>query len=170
MGIETAAILSAVGSAVQVMGAMQAADDARKQAEYNQKVADMQARDAINRGNIEMEKQRVKTEQVMGAQRAAMGAAGIDSTSGSFANVLLDTATMGEKDAQTIRTNALREAWGYEQQSEEYGMEAEAVSTAASYNAFGSLLTGASNVGSKMGWFDAKVSPNASSGTGLKIK
>ena len=108
MGIETAAILSAVGSAVQAMGAMQAADDARKQAEYNQKVADMQARDAINRGNIEMEKQRIKTEQVKGAQRAAMGAAGVDSTSGSFANVLLDTATMGEKDAQTIRTNALR--------------------------------------------------------------
>lgn len=167
MGIEVA--LAAASTAFQVMGQMQAAADAKRQAEYNQKVADMQAKDAINRGNIEMEKQRMKTEQVKGAQRAAMGAAGVDSTSGSFANVLLDTATMGEKDAQTIRTNALREAWGYENQAEEYGMEADAAERAGTMNAFGTVLTGGSKIGKSMGWFDPAPSPNASSGTGLKI-
>ena len=49
-------------------------------------------------------------------------------------------------------------------------MEAEAATKAATYNAFGTMLTSGSTLGSKMGWFDAKVSPSASSGTGLKIK
>lgn len=152
MGIEIA--LAAASSAIQAMGAMEAAAAKQREAEYNAQVADMKAKDAINRGNIEAEAQRTKASKVSGAQRAAMGASGAVVDSGSFGDILLDTATTGEKDAQTVRTNALREAWGYESQSESFKLQGETAATEGQYAAMGSLITGGSKIGAKMGWFD----------------
>jgi hypothetical protein len=39
--------------------------------------------------------------------------------SGTPLNLLSDTAQIGEEDAQTIRNNAAREAWGYRNQANE---------------------------------------------------
>lgn len=152
MGIEIA--LAAASTAIQAMGAMEAAAAKKREADYNAQVADMKAKDAINRGNIEAEAQRTKTAKVSGAQRAAMGASGAVVDSGSFGDILLDTATTGEKDAQTIRTNAMREAWGYENQSESYTLAGQRAETEGTWAAAGSLITGGSKIGAKMGWFD----------------
>ena len=120
-GATTATYLMVAASAASTLMQMQAADQqaraAQDTAAYNANVSRLQAKDAINRGNIEAERQRVKAQQIAGAQRAAMGASGAQTDSGSFANVLLDTATTGELDAQAIRTNALRQAWGHENQA-----------------------------------------------------
>lgn len=152
MGIEIA--LAVASSAVQAMGAMEAAAAKQREADYNRQVSEMKARDAINRGNIEAEAARTKGDKVAGAQRAAMGASGGVVGSGSFGDILLDTATTSEKDAQTIRTNALRESWGYENQAESFKLQGETAATEGQYAVMGSLLTGTSKVGSKMGWFD----------------
>lgn len=180
MGIEVA--LMAASTALGAMNALNAADAAeaqaqsqKQQADYNANIASLQAKDAVNRGNIDTERQRVKAQQVLAAQRAAMGASGVETESGSFASVLLDTATTGEQDAQTIRTNAMREAWGFENQVAGFNMAGDAALAAGDAKAaqlrteaLGTVLTGASKIGSKMGWFDT-VSPTASSGTGLKM-
>lgn len=153
MGIETALLVASVaGTAATAYGQIQQGKAAEKAAEYNAEVANMQAKDAINRGNIEAEAQRTKEAKVAGAQRAAAGASGAVVDSGSFADVVLDTVTTGERDAQTIRTNAMRQAWGLESQADidlYSGRQAKAASQTA---AAGTLLTGASSVGMKMGW------------------
>lgn len=79
----------------------------------NADVLDLKAEDALKRGGISEDIQRNKTAQMMGFQRAAMGASGVQVDSGSFGKVLEQTATMGEFDAQTTRSNAMREAWNY---------------------------------------------------------
>ena len=132
----------AAGTAVQAYGQVQEGKAARKAAEYDAANKQAQARDAINRGNIEQEQQRQKTEKLKGAQRAAMGASGVDVDSGSYGDVLLDTVTMGEKDAQTIRTNALRSAWGLENDAAITLFKGEAAEAAGKTRAAGTILTG----------------------------
>ena len=150
--------MSAMGSIMQMQGQMQAADAAKRTADYNANLADMQAKDAINRGNIEAEKQRMKTQQIAGAQRAAMGSSGAQVDSGSFGDILLDTSTMGEKDAQSIRTNALRQAWGLESQASMDRYEGAVKRDAGYGQATGTLLTGASSMATRFGWDKPKAS------------
>lgn len=151
MGIEIA--LMAASTAIQAVGAMEQADQQAAIQRRNAEYAKLNAKDAINRGALEQESARTKTAQRMGAQRAAMGASNIETESGTFSDILVDTATAGEKDAQTLRTNALRQAWGFESEAEVSLMKADAAETAGFYNAAGSILTGASKIGSSMGWF-----------------
>lgn len=183
-GATTATYLAIATTALAVNNSMNAAAAAERQgqaqknqADYNAKVSDMQAKDSINRGNVAMEQQRLKVAQMQGAQRAAMGGSGGLVDSGSFADIQLDTATFGAQDVQNIRTNSLREAWGLQTQQTNFTMQGEealrSADEKANYyrgEAAGTLLTGASKVGTSMGYFKPSVSPNASSGTGLKFK
>jgi hypothetical protein len=66
---------------------------------------------------------RLQTSQLMGKQQAAMAANGVDLTFGSPLDTIVDTAKMGELDAQNIRTNAYREAYGYQVKSANYTAE-----------------------------------------------
>ena len=79
----------------------------------NAELLDLKAADALKRGGIAEDIQRNKGAQLMGFQRAAMGASGIQVDSGSGGKVLEQTAAMTELDALNTRTNAMREAWGY---------------------------------------------------------
>jgi len=77
--------------------------------------------------------------------------------SGSFGDVLVQSAQMGERDALTIRNNAMRAAWGYRTQGEAQQFEGEARARAYQGQAVGSLLTGGGNVyarGVKKGWWE----------------
>ena len=90
----------------------------------NQKIAQYQSGLAIQNGQIMAENQQLKTNQVMGDQRAAMAANGVDLGTGSSADVLATTKFMGERDSLTIQDNAARQAWGYQLQAQNYGNEA----------------------------------------------
>lgn len=151
------------GSAMTAYGQIQQGRAAEKAAEYNAEVANLQAKDAVNRGNIEAEKQRLKAQQVAGAQRAAMGASGAQVDSGSFADILVDTATTGEKDAQTIRTNAMRQAWGLETQADIDLYQGKQAKSAAYMAAGGTLLTSAATAANRMGWGKPAAGSTASS-------
>lgn len=164
------AVYIALSTAAAAYSSMQAADAAEKQAQaqknqadYNAEAARLQGVDAVNRGNAAAEQQRLKVARIQGAQRAAMGGSGGDIESGSFADIQLDTATLGEQDAQNIRTNSLREAWGYKTQQQNYIMSGDEAMRSgkekANYyrsQAVGTVLTGAGKAGKSMGWFDSK--------------
>lgn len=105
------------------VGAIQQGNAAAASANYNAKVADMnakltetQARDVVERGNMAEQQQRMKTSQILGQQRAAMAANGVDLKFGSPLDTLVDTAAMGELDALTIRANTYREERDVRQQ------------------------------------------------------
>lgn len=149
--------LMVAGSVVSASASMQQAEDARNLAAYNKQVRDYQAQDTLDRGAVEEQKQREKVRQFMGSQRAAMGASGVEVASGSFGDVLTQSAAMGERDSLTIRNNAMRAAWGYRTQGEAEQFEGEARARAYEGQAVGSLLTGGGNVyarGVKKGWWE----------------
>lgn len=109
----------AIGSiGMGVYGQIQQGKAAQKQADYqakvadnNAKVAEYQAQDALDRGLIKEQQHRLKVSQLKGQQRSALAGSGVVVDSGSALDVLSDTAYFGEMDALTIRSNAEREAY-----------------------------------------------------------
>jgi hypothetical protein len=124
-------------------GAYQQGQTAKKIAKYNADVANYSAEDAMKRGSIEADQQRARARQIAASQRAAMGASGVESDTGTFGKVLEQTATMGELDARTIEANAMREAWGLRSQAKISQYEGASRAQAGGLEAFGTLLGGA---------------------------
>jgi hypothetical protein len=101
-------------------GGLYAADQQKQAGRYEQEVAEQNAKldrvrqdQAREAGNIQEEQQRARVRQVLASQRAAFAAQGVDIGTGTPLDVLGETAGMGYADALTMRSNALREAWGY---------------------------------------------------------
>lgn len=91
----------------------------------NADLADAQAADAITRGNQDAGRVIRQSRLLSGSQRAALAAQGINVDSGSAADVVTGDAKLGETDALTIRNNAHRDAWGFQQQASGYRMQAD---------------------------------------------
>lgn len=113
--------LTAASTVIGGASAIQQGQAQASAARYQAKVADMnaeisqrQAKDALERGAREEQQQRFKTAQIMGRQRAAMGANGVDLGFGSPLDTIADTAVMGELDALNVRKNFANEAYDYE--------------------------------------------------------
>lgn len=123
--------LSAGGSAVNAVGQVKAGKAAKKAGEleqaasesaagisdYNAHVAELQAADAVTRGQLEEQRYRTQVRGIVAGQRAGLAGANVDVNSGSALDVAADAATLGELDALTIRTNAARQAWGFQVQA-----------------------------------------------------
>lgn len=136
---------------------------AYKQAElidFNAHVADLQAKDAVERGAEEESRFRTSVRGMIGSQRAGIAAGNVDVGFGSAVDVQADAAHLGELDALTIRTNAAREAWGYKVEAvdlrarakitREEGINMERAGKVAQsshrIDAIGGIATGAGNL------------------------
>lgn len=162
--------MGAVSTAMSAYGAQQQADAQAQAAQYqaqvalnNQKIAGQYAQQAIADGENKVAAKQQQTSQMIGAQRAAMAANGVQLDSGSPLRLQEDTAKLGNVDALTIRNNAAREAYGYQLQGVSYGQQAqldEATAsnavTAGNLNMFSSIIGGAASLGSK--WTTFKTS------------
>ena len=149
-GVEEAVAIAGIVTAVA--GAGYGAYSAKKQAGYAADVADENARqglvaaaDAINRGDIEADAQRLRTRLLIGQQRAGFAASGVEVGSGSPLSTTQDAAMFGEMDVLTIKNNAEREAWGYQADAANFRSQARANRLAGNANAGATLLTGASS-------------------------
>jgi hypothetical protein len=152
-------------TAFQAFGTIQEGRAAKSAANYNAQVAernaqyaDYQAKDATARGAEDERRQRVKTQQMIGTQRAQMAANGMDLSDGDGLNIQTQTAQQGTVDALIIRQNAEREAFGYKTNSynfrAEAGMQRAAGKNAvrSSYiSALGTTLSGGSKAAGMMG-------------------
>lgn len=166
MGVEALMMGSAVMSAT---GAYGQADAQKKAMQYDSQVAannailaNQQASIAIQNGQTQEGNQRLKTGQAVGAQRAALAANGIDLGEGSAQDILSTTQYIGERDALTVRDNALREAWGYKTQAQNYtdaskAKQATADSISPGFAAATSLLSSATSY-AKYNYANKKVS------------
>jgi hypothetical protein len=131
VGIPLLIGLTAAGTAVDVYGrvkagkaeqaagaaAQAAANDQADLSDYNAEVADLQAQDALARGAEQESRYRTQVRAAISTQRATLAANDVAVGFGSAADVQADAAYLGELDALTIRTNAAREAWGYQVQA-----------------------------------------------------
>lgn len=149
-----------MGWATSLVGGLIDAGSKRKQgaqdketAEANQRLANYQADDALNRGSIEEQQYRRQIAAKIGSQRNTIGTRNVEAR-GSALRLLEDTAMLGEEDATTIRNNAAREAWGYRNQASEASRWGKSQVSNANAASVGSLLTtGAQAYGQ---WYSSK--------------
>jgi hypothetical protein len=110
--------------------------------ESNARLQALQAEDAIIRGDKEAVKAKQAAKRLIGSQRAAMGAQGIDLESGSALDIQQETASLGAEEALNIKNNAWREAWGYRSQEADYKARAKYAKITGRSTAKNTLLTG----------------------------
>lgn len=145
--------MSVAGKYYETLGQKYALNLQAKLDEVNAKIAEGQARDSLQRGEREEQNLRLSTAQLKGTQTASIAANGVDLTSDTAVAILTSTDVLGEVDANTIKSNALREAWGHRLEAVNLrGSAATNRATAKSLSpigaAVGTLLTEASKVGS----------------------
>lgn len=150
MGALTAAVvslaaLSAVNSFTQSKAQQSQTDFQTQQLEANARVADIQADDAVKRGETAAKEQRRRVRLSIGEQRANLAAQGLDLDTGSALDIQKDTAGFGAEDEVTIRNNAFREAWGYKVQANDLRTQASFTKIAGKNQARQTLITGGLN-------------------------
>lgn len=150
MGALTAAVvslaaLSAVNSYTQSKAQKSQGDFQAQQLEAGARVADIQADDAIKRGESDAKAHRRRVRLQIGEQRAALAAQGQDLESGSALDIQKDTAGFGAEDEITIKNNAFREAWGYKVQSADLSSSAQFTRLGAKQQSRQTLITGGLN-------------------------
>lgn len=114
----------------------------RDQYEFNARGAELQAKDAIKRGEKDASTVMTRGKAVAGAQKVALAAQGIDIESGSAAELQADTKAAIAQDVQTVQNNAWREAWGYQFQALSLNSQGQMAEAAARNTARDTLLTG----------------------------
>lgn len=150
--------IGAVAGAIGSLQYGQAAAEANKYqgqiALNNAAIAKRNASTVGEEGEIGAGTQGLKNRATIGSITANQGANGIDVNSGSAPDVRKSADLIGQMDAMTIRSNAAREAYGYQTQASNFKSEAGLKASEAtdaldsSYlNAGSSLLTGASSLG-----------------------
>lgn len=139
-------VVGAVGSVTQGIAAQKAANYNAKIAEMNAELSQRQAKDAIERGQKEEQRKRMEVAQIRGQQKVAMAANGVDLGYGSPLDIAIDTAVMGELDALTIRSNANREAYDFEVQAVNQRAGANLARMEGKSQAMGSYLGAAGTV------------------------
>ncbi len=171
IGAGTAATISlaatAASAAIGTIGAITKsnadADAAKFQAQVSANdaiIKQQQSQTTAAAGEQQATTQALKTRATVGAIRAFQGSSGLDINSGSAVDVRSSQAMLGMQDQLTIRSNAAREAYGYQvgavsntAQSELLRKQAAGQGTAGLIGAAGSLLSGASSVGNNYAKF-----------------
>jgi hypothetical protein len=100
-------------------------DEKSRIAAKEAQLSKMQGMDTLKRGRIAVHRHETQTRLLVGAQRAAFGASGVRVDTGAPVEVQEDTARMGEADAITLRTNAAKEAFGYDMNAWRQGRESD---------------------------------------------
>lgn len=174
------AVIGGIGTAVQVVGNIEAGQAAKANANYqaqvaanNAKIATDNARNAMQVGEQQQQQEQLKTRATVGAIVAAEGANNLDTGSGSNLLVKNSAQEIGELDANTIRQQASRTSWNYETQSaaftgEEGLQKAEGAQaqTAGFINAGSSLLSGAATIGNQQTLYSLYGSGNVNPSAG----
>ena len=149
-GLEIAAFTALLGTGISAAGQIQQGKTQQAIDERNAKALNYQASDAIARGAQEEQTQRDRVRHIIAAQTVAAGASGADVGSKSFGDVMTQTAGLGEFDAQQIRLNALRSAWGLKTQAEGMKWQGAQAVKAGYLGAAGTALTGFGTAYSKL--------------------
>jgi len=110
--------------------------------ESNARIQEIRAADAITRGEKDAVRAKQLAKRIIGSQRAAMGAQGIDLESGSALDIQQETASLGAEEALNIRNSAWREAWGYRANASEFTSRASYARITGRNTARNTLLTG----------------------------
>jgi len=127
---------------------------------YNARVAENEAQSTRNVANEAENIQRRKTAELLSKQKAQLGAANIDLTSGSALQLQEDTVTLGEADALRIRSNADAKVNSLNTGADLTRRQGDYASLTGVNRAAGTLLSGAASVAGT-GVSDKWFTPNS---------
>ena len=137
------------GSLIQGMGAMEQGKATRNEANYraqmamnNRLQAEEQAQDIERQGRHDAAKHRSRVRQFEADQLVSLAASGFDVSTGSAVDLLTDTAELGELDAQTILSDANRQAYNERVRGNNYSNEAALLKASGSNAERAGYLTG----------------------------
>lgn len=146
------AALTAVGVGSQLITANAESKAIKSQSQFqaqqlegNAALSEIQAQDAIKRGQNDARRLRIQTRQSVGSARAALAAQGQDLASGDALAIQQDLVGFGAEDEETIKNNAWREAFGYRSQAAEQTIQAGFTRSTGKYRAKQAILTGGFN-------------------------
>lgn len=143
----TVSVVSTVAStAFSVVQAAQQAKDQKAVAAYNARVSENTAQKERNLATEKENTQRLKTSRLLSKQRAQLGAANIDLTSGSALQLQEDTLTLGEADALRIRQTGDDRFSSLIEESNLETSKGEMAESQGLLNIGGSLLSGTAGV------------------------
>lgn len=132
MAATTSMAIMAAGAASNTAGSFFSARNKKSSlgfeaeiAETNARISEMGAQSELARGQREEQGSRLRTAQLKSSQRVALAANGVDLGQGSAVDLLTSTDYMGEMDANTIASNAVKSAWGYRTQAMDYKNQAK---------------------------------------------
>jgi len=154
-------ILMAAGTAVAAVGAVRQGQAASAAANYNAQLAERNAQAAEAQGAAAAEAQQRDAQRKIGTAVALYGASGVQTDTGSPADVLADSARNASLDNLNIKYNARLRALGLQAQSNLDTANAANSKSAGNINATSQLLSGASKT---YGMIDS--SGGAGAGTG----
>lgn len=151
-------IVSVLGTGVGIVGAIGMANYQSKVAEMNAKIAQDNAQRAVERSRIEAMDQDIQTRGMLGAQEAAQSASGVSLNSPSFILTRKAARTLGRRDTLNVIQGGQIEKYNYltdavNQQAAGRGAKAQGYADA--------LGIGLSGVGNLVG----QARPSAKSGT-----
>lgn len=133
--------ISAYGSVVGGIEARQTANFQAQVAKNNATIAAQNATYATEAGESKAQQQEMSTRALIGNEVAAQGSSGLDVNGGSAVKVRSSAAALGTLSELNIRNNALREAYGFTQQSQNFESEGE-LDTAKGKNAMTAGIVG----------------------------
>jgi hypothetical protein len=107
----------------------------------NSRMAMMEAEDAVRRGDQKALEVRKQGKKLIGSQRAAMAAQGLDIEADDALAIQTETAGLTALDSQQIKSNAWQEAWGYRVQSQDYASKARFARVQGMQKANSTILT-----------------------------
>ena len=150
-------------------GAIQEGDSAAKAANYNATLAGFNAQQAQRNaymvdmaGSAKAAMQGRETRAEVGSEKAGAAGRGVGVNSGSAVDVRESTSELGHLDALNIRTNAAKEAYGYQVQSTNFTNEealdrysGKAAKSASYVKAASSLLNAGSEGASQFNAYKA---------------
>lgn len=171
MGISAAVMahvsegLTVVSTLGQVASQQQQAKAITSQSDFDAKLAKLNADDAIARWAAAASRHQMQVRGLIGSQRAALAAQGLDVSSGTALDLQDESAYFGELDAQTIRNNAAREAYGIQTNSIFSQLAARNTARNLRAQSFDTLLTGA---GKTYGIFRAAKESKTTPATSVK--
>ena len=140
---------TAASAAVTAYAGYTQAQTSKKIAQNNANAAELQAKDALARGEKARIAAHQRGAQLEGQQRTALSARGLDLSEGTANDILGQTDFFTQSDEATSRTNARKEAFAAETQQANYQLQDEGINPGLTLA--GGLLSGSSAVADK--WY-----------------
>ena len=132
-----------IATAAYTAYAQNKASQAQKRiANRNADLMEQQAEDARKQGEEEAAAIRRRVRRLQGQQKAAFATQGLETGSGTAADLIEETAALGAEDQLRIRNNAAMSAWGFRTQAANTRYEGRQLRRQGQQQAASSLISG----------------------------